>query len=253
VDITDRRRADEELRRQREELAHALRLTTLGEMAASLSHEMNQPLTAILSSAQAARRVLDTAEPDRGEIVRSAIQYIIEDSKRAAQVIRRLRALFRKEHAERKPIDLNEVIMDVVALVRGDAARRGVSLRCELADGLPAVSADIIQLQQVVLNLIVNAMEATTSAEEPRDVTLTTQRAEPGLLRLSVHDTGAGVEASELDKIFEPFVTTKSDGLGMGLSISRSIVQAHGGRIWAARNPEHGLTVHVELPCEERP
>jgi PAS domain S-box-containing protein len=253
VDITDRRRADEELRQQREELAHALRLTTLGEMAASLSHEMNQPLTAILSSAQAARRVLDTAEPDRGEIVRSAIEYIIEDSKRAAQVIRRLRALFRKEQAERKPIYLNEIVMDVVGLIRGDAARRAVSLRFELADGLPAVPADVVQLQQVLLNLIVNAMEATSFIEDPREVTITTLQAEAGLLRLSVRDTGVGVEDSQLDKIFEPFVSTKNDGLGMGLSISRSIVQAHGGRIWAVRNSERGLTVHVELPCEERP
>ncbi len=253
VDITERRRADEESRQHRDELAHALRLTTLGELAASLSHEMNQPLTAILSSAQAARRVFDTAEPDREDVVRTAIDYIIEDSKRAAQVIRRLRALFRKEDAERKPIHLNEIITDVVGLIRGDAVRRSVSMRFELAEDLPAVPADVVQLQQVVLNLIVNATEATALTEEPREVTIMTLQAEDALLRLSVRDTGIGVDASQLDKIFEPFVSTKVDGLGMGLSISRSIVQAHGGRIWAVRNPERGLTVHVELPCEERP
>ena len=251
VDITDRRRADEESRLHREELAHALRLTTLGELAASLSHEMSQPLTAILSSAQAARRVLDTPAPERQEVLRAAIDYIIEDSKRAAQVIRRLRALFRKEHAERKPIQINEIIMDVMGLVRSDAVRRRVSMRFELAERLPAVPGDVVQLQQVVLNLMMNAMEAMSPAEEPRDLTIATLQCEAGLLRLSVRDAGIGVEAAQLEKIFEPFVSTKSEGLGMGLSISRSIVQAHGGRIWATRNPERGLTVHVELPCEE--
>jgi len=251
VDITERRRVEEESLLQREELAHALRLTTLGELAASLSHEMNQPLTAILTSAQAARRVLDTPEPERSELVRTAIDYIIEDSKRAAQVIRRLRALFRKEHAERKPIDINALIMDVVGLVRGDGVRRRVSMRFELAEGLPVVSGDVVQLQQVVLNLIMNAMEATALAEEPREVVVATLQTEPGLLRFSVRDTGVGADAAQLEKIFEPFVTTKRDGLGMGLSISRSIVQAHGGRIWATRNAERGLTVQVEVPCEE--
>ncbi|HEY3101254.1 MAG TPA: ATP-binding protein, partial [Methylomirabilota bacterium] len=252
VDITERRRVEEEARLQRDELARALRLTTMGELAASLSHEMNQPLTAILTSAQAARRVLDTPDPERREIIRAAVDYIIEDSKRAAQVIRRLRALFSKEHGERKPIDINEIIMDVVGLVRGDSVRRRVAMRFELAEGLPVISGDVVQLQQVMLNLIMNAMEATALADEPREVVITTLQAEPGLLRLSVRDSGIGVEAAQLEKIFEPFVSTKSDGLGMGLSISRSIVQAHGGRIWATRNADRGLTVQVEVPCEEQ-
>ena len=252
VEITERRRVEEEARLQRDELARALRLTTMGELAASLSHEMNQPLTAILTSAQAARRVMDTPDPERSEIIRTAVEYIIEDSKRAAQVIRRLRALFRKEHAERKPIDINELIMDVVALVRGDGVRRRVSMRFELAEGLPVVSGDAVQLQQVVLNLIMNAVEATALGDEPREVVVTTTQVEPGLLRLSVCDTGIGVDAAQLEKIFEPFVSTKIDGLGMGLSISRSIVQAHGGRIWATHNSDRGLTVQVEVPCEEQ-
>ena len=252
VEITERRRVEEEARLQRDELARALRLTTMGELAASLSHEMNQPLTAILTSAQAARRVMDTPDPERSEIIRAAVEYIIEDSKRAAQVIRRLRALFRKEHAERKPIDINELIMDVVALVRGDGVRRRVSMRFELAEGLPVVSGDAVQLQQVVLNLIMNAVEATALGDEPREVVVTTTQVEPGLLRLSVCDTGIGVDAAQLEKIFEPFVSTKIDGLGMGLSISRSIVQAHGGRIWATHNSDRGLTVQVEVPCEEQ-
>ena len=212
---------------------------------------MNQPLTAILTSAQAARRVMDTPDPERSEVIRTAVEYIIEDSKRAAQVIRRLRALFRKEHAERKPIDINELIMDVVALVRGDGVRRRVSMQFELAEGLPVVSGDAVQLQQVVLNLIMNAVEATALGDEPREVVVTTTQVEPGLLRLSVCDTGIGVDAAQLEKIFEPFVSTKIDGLGMGLSISRSIVQAHGGRIWATHNSDRGLTVQVEVPCEE--
>jgi two-component system, LuxR family, sensor kinase FixL len=251
IEITSRRRAEEESRLQRHELAHALRLTTLGQLVASMSHEMNQPLAAILSGAQAARRVLGTGEPGRDQVVQEALDYIVEDSKRAAQVIRRLRALFKKEHVERSAVRMNDIVMEAAGLVRGDAERHEVTIRFDLAERLPVVIADVIQLQQVVLNVVINGIEAMTAADEPREMLVTTVEQEPGLLTLSIRDTGVGVPPEQIEKIFEPFVTTKPEGLGMGLSISRSIVQAHGGRIWATANADRGLTVNAELPCEE--
>jgi PAS domain S-box-containing protein len=251
IEVTGRRRAEEEARLHRHELAHALRLTTLGQLVASMSHEMNQPLAAILSGAQAARRVLAGSEPGREAVVQAALDYIVEDSKRAAQVIRRLRAMFKKEHVERMAVRINDIIMEAAGLVRGDAERRQVTIRFDLAERLPVVMADIVQLQQVVLNVVINGIEAVAAADPPREILVTTLEREPGLLQLTIRDTGVGVPAEQLDKIFEPFVTTKPEGLGMGLSISRSIVQAHGGRIWATANDGRGLTVHVELPCEE--
>jgi C4-dicarboxylate-specific signal transduction histidine kinase len=250
IDITARRRADAEARAQREALAHALRLTTLGELVASLAHELSQPLTAIITSAQAARRLIN-APGDRREEVPEALDDIIDDGKRAIEVIRRLRALFRKDHAERKPVHLNELIMEVVGLVRGDASRRGVTIELALAEHLPAVPGDWVQLQQVVINLLVNAMDAMITVEEPRTLTIATTRRETGMVELTVQDVGIGVDASRLEEIFDPFVTTKPGGLGMGLSISRSIVLAHGGRIWATPNLDRGLTVHVGLPGDE--
>lgn len=251
IEITSRRRAEEESRLQRHELAHALRLNTLGQLVASMSHEMNQPLAAILSAAQAARRLLGTSEPERDEVLHAALDYIVEDSKRAAQVIRRLRALFKNEHVERTAVRMNDIVMEAAGLVRGEAERRQVTIRFELAERVPVVMADVIQLQQVVLNVVINGIEAMAAADEPREMLVTTLEREPGLLVLRVRDTGVGVPPEQLDKIFEPFVTTKPEGLGMGLSISRSIVEAHGGRMWASTNAERGLTVHVELSCEE--
>jgi C4-dicarboxylate-specific signal transduction histidine kinase len=250
IDITARRRAEAEARAQREALAHALRLTTLGELVASLAHELSQPLTAIIATAQASRRLIHAPGGGREEVP-EALDDIIDDGKRAIDVIRRLRALFRKDHAERKPVHLNELITEVVGLVRGDASRRGVSIELALAEHLPVVPGDWVQLQQVVLNLLVNAMDAMVAVEEPRTLTIATARREPGMVELTVRDVGVGVDASRLEKIFDPFVTTKPEGLGMGLSISRSIVLAHGGRIWATPNPDRGLTVHVGLPGDE--
>ena len=249
VDVTRRRRAEEDLQREREELAHALRVATLGELASSLAHEINQPLAAIASNAQAAHRHLGSTpiDPEVHEMLRD----IGSDAQRAAQVIRRLRALFKKEHNERQPVDMGEVIKEVMGLLRKELERRRVELEVALQPSSPRVLGDIVQLQQVVLNVLVNAGEAMTDDGAPRRLRLDLTTREAGVLTLTVRDSGRGVPPAELEHIFERFVTTKTEGLGMGLSISRSIIEAHGGRIWATPNPDRGLIVHIELPCLE--
>jgi len=247
-DITERKRAEQEVQRQREELAHALRVMTLGELTASFAHEINQPLAAIVTNAQATRRLLDgeRAKP----AITDALTDIAEEAKRASQIIRKLRTLFRKEHAERTVVDINTLITDVVSLLRADLQRRTISVSLALAETVPPVLGDSVQLQQVMLNLVVNACEAIAATEgASREILVETRRAEPGRLAIVVRDSGIGVKERELERIFEHFVTSKPQGLGMGLAISRSIVQAHGGRIWATANHDRGLTLHVELPA----
>jgi signal transduction histidine kinase len=252
VDITQRRRAEEEARRQREELAHALRVTTMGELAGSLAHEINQPLAVIVTSAQAAQRLLDGGRPDRAEL-RGALTDIADQGKHAAQVIGRLRALFRKADSELQLLDVGELVTGMAGLVRHDVERRGIAMTLDCPPGLPPVSGDSIQLQQVVLNLLVNACEAMSTVEGPRDLIVAT-RARAGVgIELTISDTGLGLKESEVERIFEPFLTTKASGLGMGLAISRSIISAHGGRIWVTRNPDRGITAHVELPSKPVP
>jgi PAS domain S-box-containing protein len=249
VDITRRRQAEDEARRQREELAHVLRVTTLGELAASLAHEINQPLAAILSNAQAARRALDRETSGRAE-VGEALADIADDARRAGQVIRRLRALLRKEETERRAIDVNALITDVVRLLRADLQRRRIAIRLSRGELLPAVLGDRVLLEQVVLNALVNAGDAIDARENgPRRISVETREGPAGWLEIAVSDTGVGLAEGDLESIFEPFTSSKPGGLGMGLSISRSIVQAHGGRIWATGNAEGGLTLRVALPA----
>jgi two-component system, LuxR family, sensor kinase FixL len=254
VDITRRRKAEEEARRQRDALAHALRVTTLGELAASLAHEINQPLAAIVTNAQVARDLL-VAGAEAGSEITEALADIADDARRASEVIRRLRALFRKQHAERQLVDVNQLVADAVDLLQHDVQRKRIGVQLALHQEPLPVLGDGVQLQQVFLNLLVNACEAIAAAADgPREIAVDTVPSGPDRLRVSIRDTGIGVgEEEELERIFGAFVSTKSDGLGMGLSISRSIVEAHGGRIWATRNPDRGVTLHVTLPCAAAP
>jgi PAS domain S-box-containing protein len=248
VDITRRRQAEEEAQRQREELAHVLRMTTLGELAASLAHEINQPLAAIVANAQATRRLLAAGRASRPGVT-EALSDVVQDAKRASEVIRRLRALFRKEHVEPRPVDVNELVEDVVRLLRHDIERQRIALHRALARGLPLIPGDPVQLQQVLLNLLVNACEAIAATDEgAREMVIETARHGADGVAISIRDSGVGVKEGDLERIFEHFVSTKPDGLGMGLAISRSIVQAHGGHMRATANADRGLTLHVDLP-----
>ena len=244
-----RRRAEDEARRQRNELAHALRVTTIGELAVSIAHELNQPLTAIVANAEAARRLLarDPADPEVGEALRD----MASEASRAGETVHRLRALFRKQPAANDPLDVNALIEDVLRLLAPDLRSKQISVRFLRGERLPAVLGDGVQLRQVVINLLVNAEEAIAVAGDgPREIRILTSLAEPGEVAIAIGDSGVGVAQSELERIFEHFVSSKPQGLGMGLAISRSIVEAHGGRIWATRNELRGLTLHLRLPAQ---
>ncbi len=245
-----RQRAEDQARARREELAHALRVATIGELSASLAHEITQPLTAIATNANTARRLLPTSGAEGGELHEVLVD-IADDAKRAGSIVRRVRALVRKQPGEHQPVDINTTVTEVTAILRQDIAHADVSLQLRLAEELPPVIGDAVQLQQVVLNLLVNACQAMAGVVDgPRMLRIETAEstAKPGSIELTVADTGPGVAEPELERMFEPFVSSKADGLGMGLSINRSIVVAHGGHIMATRNPDRGLTLHVTLP-----
>jgi PAS domain S-box-containing protein len=248
TDITQRKQAEIELQEHRAELAHVARISTMGELAASLAHELNQPLTAILSNAQAALRFLSN-KPANIEEVREILQDIVNDNSRAGEVIRRMRSLVKKEAIEFVSVDIVNLIRDVAALVHSDAILLNVKLVVETTDGLPAVQGDKVQLQQVVLNLLLNAFDAMKeSPPAERQVKLSVERNATGEIQTAVSDCGPGLSSDKLDKIFEPFYTTKGEGLGMGLSICRSIIEAHGGRLRADNNCDRGATFSFTLP-----
>jgi PAS domain S-box-containing protein len=251
-DVTDRRHAEDEVRTLRQELAHASRLSLLGELAASLGHEINQPLTAILADSGAGLRLLDGPSGDGGmREVREILSDIHDHARLASDVVERLRALVGKRTVVHQFLDANEVIRDVLRLVAGELRRRGVALRLELAPALPSLLADRVSLQQVMLNLLLNgmdAMEHLPSAE--RQLTVRT-REENGAIHVEVSDTGRGISADHLPRVFQAFYTTKQDGVGLGLSIARTIVESHGGRIWAEDGGGRGATFHVSLPIPE--
>jgi two-component system sensor kinase FixL len=250
IDITERKRAELEVRQQRGELAHLTRISTMGELAASLAHELNQPLTAILSNAQAAQRFM-VADPADLEEVRAILKDIVHDDTRAGEVIRRMRALVRKEHLEVVPLDLPSVINDVVHLLHSDAVLHNVRVELEVNHELPPVKGDKVQLQQVVLNLLLNAFDAMKDCPaNERQVLVRAELDGAGMTKITMRDRGTGLTVDKLDRIFQPFYTTKRDGLGMGLSISRSIIEAHGGRLWAENNLDRGATFYFTLPLE---
>jgi two-component system sensor kinase FixL len=254
-DITERKRAEEELRRQEArlrdaqmELAHANRVTATGQLAASIAHEVSQPIAAALTNANAARRWLATEPPDLDE-VRQALDRIARDGKRASDIIGRIRALVRKAPPRNDQLDVNEAMFEVIALTRSELRSNGTSLQTELADGLPLIRGDRIQLQQVMLNLILNAVEAMSgSSEAARELLIRTELDGSGGVLIAVQDSGPGLQPESLDRLFDAFYTTKPSGMGMGLSICRSIIESHGGRVWAAPNLPQGAAFHFTLP-----
>jgi PAS domain S-box-containing protein len=248
VDMTERKWAEAEVQRGRAELAHATRVSTMGALAGSLAHELNQPLTAILSNAQAGSRFLANAIPDIAEI-RGLLHDIAQDTKRAGEVIRQLRMLVKKDQPKFETLELNRVIQDVVRLLHSDTVIRKVEIALDLDSGLRPVRGDGVQLQQVMLNLMLNGFDAMREVpESERKIRVRTRQLDAGLIRIEVGDRGTGIHPEQLARVFEPFQSTKPDGLGLGLSISRSIVEAHAGRLWAENNPDLGATFYLMLP-----
>ncbi len=242
------RAAELKVQKAQDELAHLNRVSAMSELAASIAHELNQPLAAILSNAQAAQRLLARTPPDVAE-ARAALDDIVADDRRAAKVIERMRAMLRKGELTAVALDLGEVVREVARLLASAALLAGATLRIELAPGLPRVRGDGIQLQQVLLNLLVNALDAVSRRPpEARFVAVRARPADGGGVELSVADSGEGVPPADLERIFEPFFTSKAQGLGVGLAISRSIVEAHGGRLWAERGAGEGATFRCTLP-----
>jgi len=252
VDVTERRLAESEARRHQTEIAHLNRVAAMGELASSLAHELNQPLTAILTNAQAARRLLARPAPDLEEIAAS-LGDIVEDDQRAGDVIHRMRSLLRKEESRRTPVDLNEAVRRVVRLVSSDAQLRKAAVATSLDPGLTPVSGDAVQLQQVILNLVVNGLDAVGDRPpDHRSVEIQTA-ARDGRVVVTVSDSGRGIPAGDVSRVFEPFFTTKAHGLGMGLAICRSIVDAHAGRLVVRSAPGRGAAFECEFPAAEAP
>ncbi len=249
VDVTDRRNVERATARQRDELAHLSRVAMLGELSGSLAHELNQPLTAILSNAQAAQRFL-AQSPPRFDKLAEILADIVRSDHRAGAVIQRLRSLLRKEESQRHALDINEVVEESMRLMRSDFLSRQVVVSTDLADVVPAVSGDRNQLQQVLLNFVINGCDAMDGQDADRQMLVRTRTTADGSVEIAVVDRGAGIPLAELDRIFEPFVTTKATGMGLGLAICRSIVEAHGGRLWATNNADRGATLHCELPAK---
>jgi PAS domain S-box-containing protein len=250
-DLTETKRLQDEQRRYHEmqlELAHANRIATLGQLSASIAHELNQPLTGIITNCGTCLRML-TSDPINLDGARDAVRRTMRDGSRAADVIARLRALFNKQEPASEPVDLNEATREVIALSLGELQNRRVIVRTELADDLQIVTADRVQLQQVILNLLRNALDAMSTVDDrPRDLLVRTEREEGDRVRLSVTDSGVGFDPHTTDRLFDAFYSTKHDGMGVGLSVSRSIVENHQGRLWAALNDGPGATFSFSVP-----
>jgi PAS domain S-box-containing protein len=252
VDVSERRRYERETVKQRDELAHLSRVAMLGELSGSLAHELNQPLTAILSNAQAAQRFLARNPPDL-DAVSAILSDIVKNDRRAGDVIQRLRSLLRKEEAERRPLAFNDVVVESLQLMRSDLLNRQVSVQTELAPSLPKVSGDRVQLQQVLLNYVINGCDAMDGQPVHRLLLVRTQASDDGGIEVAVTDRGTGIPPDDIERIFEPFMTTKARGMGLGLAICRTIVEAHGGKAWASNNDaQRGATLHFALPANGR-
>jgi PAS domain S-box-containing protein len=252
IDITDLKRAAEErerLRQVKSELTHLNRVTTMGELAASIAHEIKQPISAAHTNAKTCLRWLGRDQPDIEE-AREAVSRIVQDVTRASEIINRIRGLFKLGESERASLDVNEVIGEMISLLRSEAGRHAISVHAELAPELPKVSADRVQLQQVLMNLMLNGIEAISEGKAEGHLTIRSQRNPEDLVQISVSDTGIGLPPDRADKVFDAFFTTKPHGTGMGLSLSRSIIEAHGGRLWATGNPDRGATFQFTLPAE---
>src|SRR3984957_5423105 len=247
TDITQRKLAEEALRQAQADLAYVSRVTTMGEVTASLAHEVNQPIAAAVTDANTCIRWLTRDQPDLEE-AREAAFRIVKDAKRATEIVSRIRLLFEKGAPVRELVDVNEVIREMIVLLRNEATRHPVSIRTELTADLPPVMGDRVQLQQVMMNLIMNSIDAMNDVAGPRELAIRSQQAENEELMVSVSDTGVGLPAQQVDQIFNAFFTTKPHGTGMGLRISRSIVEAHGGRLWAADNSPRGASFYFALP-----
>jgi len=246
MDVTERKRGEEALRQAQADLAHVNRVTTMGELTASLAHEVKQPIAAAVTNAIACTRWLAGDTPNI-EQASAAATRIVRDGTRAAEIISRISLLFKKRAPEQELLDINEVILEMIVLLRSEATRYSISVRTDLAEDSPQVMADRVQLQQVMMNLIMNSIDAMKDADGTRELAIKSQRADHEQLLVSVSDTGVGLPPEQTDQIFNAFFTTKPHGTGMGLSISRSIVESHGGRLWAEDNSPHGASFYFTL------
>ena len=242
----ERKQAEEALRQAQTDLAHVNRVTTMGELTASLAHEVNQPIAAAVTNAKTCLRWLTRDHPDLEE-ARNAVMRIVNDGTRAAEIVSRTRSLFKKGGTQRELVDVNEVIREMVVLLDSEAARYSISFRTDLAADIPQLMGDRVQLQQVLLNLMVNSFDAMKDIEGTRELAIKSRGTANEHVLLSLSDTGVGLPPQQRDQIFNAFFTTKVHGTGMGLRISRSIVESHGGRLWAANNSPRGATVSPHL------
>jgi C4-dicarboxylate-specific signal transduction histidine kinase len=250
IELSERKRAEEALQKVQTELAHATRVMTLGELTASIAHEVNQPLAAIVTNGNAGLRWLRAVRPNLAE-VESAMERIIKDSYRASAVISRVRNLVKKTAPRKESIDVDELIVEVLALADSNARRHRVTIKGQLANDLPSVVGDRVQLQQVMLNLIVNGLEAIARSNDgPRELSVTSRLHPDNSVLVAVRDSGVGLDTTDPEQLFDAFFTTKPDGMGMGLAISRTIIEAHGGRLWAEPNSPQGAVFQFTLPAD---
>lgn len=247
IDVTERRSAERLAEQQRRELSHLGRVAIVGELSAALAHEINQPLAAILANARAAQHMLENGGIDAVEL-RAILEDIESDDRRAGAVIQRVRGLVKKDNGELQLVPVNDVVGEVLELAHSDLIHRGVVVNARLLPSAPVIFSDRVQLQQVLLNVIMNACDAMSDMAQGERVLVIATSVDDGVVRIAVHDRGMGIAAGSLESVFEPFVTSKKNGLGLGLAICRSIVRSHGGNMWASNNPDRGATIVVSLP-----